>query len=1296
MRRLVAVYVAYAILFTAFLVADFAQADGYEEGAFPDRIFYIVRSPPGSLRSDVYVSYVWPAVAGEWSLRLVRLSGPFVTVKLFEESPGVPFLIDEWRLGRTGQELGPVLMQAGVRYRLEFTPQGRPGTSILAERFESNNSPVACFTYYPLNPAVNLGVFFDASCSFDPDGDPLQYYWDFGEGQTSQEQYVSIGYRSPGTFAVTLWVLDGKGGAANTTQVVTVAGETSQFIPPHYDFPLDEDGDGLLDVLVLRVNVSVGVRDPYVDYYGRYYRLSAYFQAGNQSLWDDHFASYAPGPVTIELRFRGVGIRVGGAPGPYLIQLTFVHSPTNTLLDEDVHQTRAYDPAAFQAPPATFEPPHSDTGIDADGDGKFEVLAIDVGVQVGQAGTYSVRGWLYTREPVQYLGVSEVHVDLETGWTTVRLTYSGVGINTSDVDGPYRAEVYLSDGMFILDNVTVWTAAYDRRAFEGPEVSFFGVHDDYGVDVDGDGLFEFLELSLSVVATTNVSFLIEATLTGILNETSDYYIDRVITYGALTPGLARVPLQFRSEPINLSQFDGPYHVYLTISLTISPYTGRDSDLYTTHLYDHAEFKGPVARVTGRLTDYGVDTDQDGRFNYMVVEVPVQVHYRAELILAGLTIYPCCPNVRAANVSTYEPGTYRLRLWFDGVELRLLGYVGAFTVRLHLIDNATHQDLHLEDYVTSAYSYTGFEEPPAGFAPPHAEYGLDTDGDGRYNSLVVEAVVDVQEPDTYVLAVGLGRSYYNIAYGSNVSFLAPGIHRLRVLFDTVPLNASRVNTTYLVTLSLWSHNHSVVFAYDSFVTRFYNYTAFEEIPFLLAPPHRDYALDTDGDGLFNEIVVEVVLSALEPGTVWLNAVLYLSSEILFAFNSTTVDSGNPVVTVHFDTYRLRGASGPYWVDLTLYSGTYGQLDRGTHITSSYQSDQFDPPMFIDVSRTTDFGQDVDGNGLYDYLVIGVVVELAAPGYYRLEAFIALDGQGYVSGDAVFLLGAGRHVANVSLRGVSLWAAGQDGPYEVTVTVHQFYSGTAVRATYTTSAYSWSDFEPTGASFSGAALGETPFDADGDGLYDVLFVNVTIEVRIAGNYSIGACLNVVANYCRIGDIGTQILSEGSHIVSLELLGGAIRGLGIDGPYNVTVVLSPVPPGTTSPEWTVRRTFQTAAYRHTDFEVIVAFESITDRGVDTNGNGRFEYLEISIVVLVEVPSRYFFEAALEVAPWYVAYVHLEGDLAVGRPVLTFRFEAYLFNATGRDGPYPLRIYLNAHTLGIVVEGTHETMAYRVADFE
>lgn len=73
-----------------------------------------------------------------------------------------------------------------------------------------NQPPVACFMQLAA-PEPNNGVApqLDASCSSDPNGDPLTYSWDFGTGDTGTGVMPSYEWPAPGSYTVTLTVSDG-------------------------------------------------------------------------------------------------------------------------------------------------------------------------------------------------------------------------------------------------------------------------------------------------------------------------------------------------------------------------------------------------------------------------------------------------------------------------------------------------------------------------------------------------------------------------------------------------------------------------------------------------------------------------------------------------------------------------------------------------------------------------------------------------------------------------------------------------------------------------------------------------------------------------------------------------------------------------------------------------------------------------------------------------------------------------------------------------------------------------------
>jgi PKD repeat protein len=79
----------------------------------------------------------------------------------------------------------------------------------------------------PYAVGINRAVNLDGSGSFDPDGDGLTYFWDFGDGTTWPHPPANHVYTRRGTFPVTLTVHDGELASEPATTTVTVTG-TSQ------------------------------------------------------------------------------------------------------------------------------------------------------------------------------------------------------------------------------------------------------------------------------------------------------------------------------------------------------------------------------------------------------------------------------------------------------------------------------------------------------------------------------------------------------------------------------------------------------------------------------------------------------------------------------------------------------------------------------------------------------------------------------------------------------------------------------------------------------------------------------------------------------------------------------------------------------------------------------------------------------------------------------------------------------------------------------------------------------------
>lgn len=129
-------------------------------------------------------------------------------------------------------ELGPdgqlyyIEIMAGQLRRIRYTA--------------GNTPPTAMASATPLEGYPPMLVRFSSAGSMDPDGDALQYTWDFGDGSpTSNLPHPEHTYRTPGSFTARLTVNDGRGGsnsatvrlsAGNRAPVPTITSPSSSFL----------------------------------------------------------------------------------------------------------------------------------------------------------------------------------------------------------------------------------------------------------------------------------------------------------------------------------------------------------------------------------------------------------------------------------------------------------------------------------------------------------------------------------------------------------------------------------------------------------------------------------------------------------------------------------------------------------------------------------------------------------------------------------------------------------------------------------------------------------------------------------------------------------------------------------------------------------------------------------------------------------------------------------------------------------------------------------------------------------
>ncbi|MFA5896116.1 MAG: hypothetical protein WC985_04350 [Thermoplasmata archaeon] len=436
----------------------------------------------------------------------------------------------------------------------------------------------------------------------------------------------------------------------------------------------------------------------------------------------------------------------------------------------------------------------SDYGLDTNGNGKYEWLVVNADVNLPSAGTWMINAVLSSSTapvsgscgprimPLPMMGAAEASplpasttwpiawayesYFFESGAQIVRVAFNGTEIDRAGVNGPYTVELTMSLGGSPIvyggiassepgsmavrptDEGITWTYVTKAYAFTDFDVPvrpayFTGGHSDLGVDVDSDGLYDFLEIRADVHVNVAGTYY----LNGVLYKSQGNVDMPSLSLGyayrdvSLSPGDTSVDLRFRGDTIRAAGVDGPYDFSLTLyGPSLPPYMGNGTvlpypsdpvaltpvppepslmPLYyypetlcgSTGGYPASSFnaQSELVTYTGVFDEVPQDWDQDGLYDLLTIRAQVDVHVSAVFDLQGvLRSADGTVLVASVNPSMWLPqGVGWADFTFLGPDIRASGIDGPYRATLSLTPGARGLDPTIT-YSTAAYRATQFD------------------------------------------------------------------------------------------------------------------------------------------------------------------------------------------------------------------------------------------------------------------------------------------------------------------------------------------------------------------------------------------------------------------------------------------------------------------------------------------------------------------------------------------------------------------------------------------------------------
>ncbi|MFH1404405.1 MAG: carboxypeptidase-like regulatory domain-containing protein [Candidatus Altiarchaeota archaeon] len=362
---------------------------------------------------------------------------------------------------------------------------------------------------------------------------------------------------------------------------------------------------------------------------------------------------------------------------------------------------------------------------DADGDGVYDSLIVNVEVEADEDGSYMLSGLLTGGEKqlVSDYGVRSLPdsgelyslpLNLTAGMAVVSLNFSGEDISMAGYDGEYDVNLTLcgkGETGYYTETSYLPIGSYAHDEFERPPARISDVWE-FMRDQDSDGLYDYMYADLEMEVWNPGRYLLSGYLdyvdpeTGVLKDSFvSYQVDKYLIEGGNTERLV-----FEGSQIYKARVNG--EMILNIELRRVE-DGQHVEFKSLKMpyRNYKQFRRPMIEFTSYDYDYTTDVDGDGILDSIVFMIGLSTREDANYTFSGWLVSNESRRICSNKTTVFlEKNTQSVNLSFSGTAINSMGFDGPYYVEdlTVMADNLLIDSAKIR-YKTLPYGHHDFEE-----------------------------------------------------------------------------------------------------------------------------------------------------------------------------------------------------------------------------------------------------------------------------------------------------------------------------------------------------------------------------------------------------------------------------------------------------------------------------------------------------------------------------------------------------------------------------------------------------------